>query len=327
MTAAKFGPLNGFTDATPALDDIVPIYDTSAAGNRDTRLDYVLGLTGFEPGGRLCNATGDPYGSGETYGGTLYYAPAKHDRIVLYNGTANKCYTFTERSTAITGATSAGNVYDVFIYDASGTLTLILVAWTNTTTRATAVTFQNGFLCLSGTPTYRYLGTIYVTSLAGSQIVTDQGYGRHLHNYYNQVVKGVRSNIPTIPTWIYNSSTWRATNANTTAAEGRLSVVSGWVTNALTVRATATVINSSGTAAEIGIGVNSASANVANTNGRCGNNGINANATIVADLNYRPALGVSYVQQLEAVELGSATFGSDGANGRLSTGMTGTWSC
>lgn len=327
LAVADLPALNGFTDAVPALDDIVPIYDTSAAANRDTRIDQILGLVGFEPGGRLTNTTGDPYGiaadASLSAGATLYYAPDKHNKILLWDGTsAVRCYTFTERSLTIDGVLSNDTLYDIFIYDSSGTLTLASTAWSSYTARATAVTMQNGFLCKSGSPTHRYLGTIYVTQNGSTEIALDHYSYRHIYNFYNQVTKHVACNIPAIPTWIYNSSTFRATNGTNAA---RVLVCNGWEKGAISLRAVATVVSGSGTLGNIGIGYNSTTGNTADTNGRAGA-AAGTNAMIYAEMVRRPYAGLSYFQQLEATELGAVTFGSDGGT-KLKTGMVGTWGC
>jgi hypothetical protein len=73
---------------------------------------------------------------------------------------------FSEVSASLSGLTPNTN-YDVLGYNNSGTLALDLVAWTNGTTRATALARQDGVLVKSGATTRRYLGTLRTTGTTG----------------------------------------------------------------------------------------------------------------------------------------------------------------
>ena len=112
-------------------------------------------------GGRLTLTSGTPVTTADVTGaGTLYYTPYVNGQIALYDGSSTwTVYTFTERSLALT--VTSGKNYDVFAYNNSGTVTLELsAAWTNDTTRADALTTQNGVTVKSGATTRRWLGTI-----------------------------------------------------------------------------------------------------------------------------------------------------------------------
>lgn len=135
-------------------------------------------------GGRLTLTSGTPVTtSNVTAAGTLYYTPYLHDKIALYDGTRWRVYTFTEISLSLT--LTSGKNYDVFLYDNAGTLTLELsAAWTNDTTRADAITRQNGAWVKSGATTRRYLGTLRAS---GTNTTEDSDSKRFVWNYYNQV--------------------------------------------------------------------------------------------------------------------------------------------
>lgn len=166
----------------------------------------------FAPGGRLTLTTGVPVTTTDvTAASTLYYTPYVSNQIALYSGTAWSLYTFTERSLALSGLTS-GRPYDVFLYDNAGTLTLELTAWTNDTTRATALVYQDGVLVRSGATTRRYVGTIYTT---GTNSTADSEANRFVWNYYNRVNRSMRSATETADTWTYTTATFRQANANT----------------------------------------------------------------------------------------------------------------
>lgn len=134
--------------------------------------------------GRLTLTSGTPVTtSNVTAAGTLYFTPYKGAQVALYDGSNWRLYTFSEISVSLT--LTSGKNYDVFLYDNAGTLTLELsTAWTNDTTRADALTTQNGVQVKSGATTRRYLGTIRASA---SNQTEDSDSKRYVWNYYNQV--------------------------------------------------------------------------------------------------------------------------------------------
>ncbi|KPJ89943.1 MAG: hypothetical protein AMJ53_15245 [Gammaproteobacteria bacterium SG8_11] len=167
----------------------------------------------FTPGGRLTLTTGTPVTTSDvTAATTLYYTPYIHDVVRLYNtgDAAWETFQFTERSIAVPATTDTN--YDVFLYNNSGTLTLSLTAWTNDTTRATAVTRQNGVLVKSGAADYLYLGTVRTTGSSGE--IDDSVTSRFVWNNYNQVERLFSLLDATGHT--YDTATWRAWNNSTT---------------------------------------------------------------------------------------------------------------
>ena len=101
-------------------------------------------------------------------------------------------------------------MYDVFVYDNGGTLTLELVKWTDNSTR-TALDLQDGQLVKNATPTHRYVGTMRVTALNKME---DSQTQRFLWNNYNRVPR-LLSRQETAASWSYATATWRQANANT----------------------------------------------------------------------------------------------------------------
>jgi hypothetical protein len=154
---------------------------------------------------------------------TLYFTPYRGDKIALYDGSVWKLYSFTERSISLSGKT-VSTPYDVFIYDNSGTLTLELLAWTNTTTRATALATQNGILVKSGAATRRYLGTIYINSSGGQ--TDDTVIARYIWNYYNRINR--RLYVLNTTTHTYNGALRKWNNSDT---NNLLGFVIGWAEN------------------------------------------------------------------------------------------------
>lgn len=168
---------------------------TITSGAQILAADVYPLVKGGIPGGRLTLATGEPdILTDQIDKTTLYYTPYLSDMISLFDGSAWNIFTFSELSLALTGLT-VGKPYDIFIYNNSGTLTLEPLVWTNDTTRATALTRQNGILVKTGALTRRYLGTVYID--AAGAYTQDQATTRYVWNMYNRVLKYIfqRANI------------------------------------------------------------------------------------------------------------------------------------
>lgn len=176
--------------SVPALADELYMGDVSpsAISNKVTA-QRALGLLPFVCNGRLTLTSNTPVTTADVTGATsIYFTPYMGDRIAIYDGTRWILYAFTELTLAL-GTLTSGLPYDVFIYDNAGTLTLELLAWTNGTTRATAVVLQNGVLCKSGALTRRLLGTFYTTSTTATE---DSETNRYLANVYNRELRSLQ---------------------------------------------------------------------------------------------------------------------------------------
>jgi hypothetical protein len=115
---------------------------------------------------RLTVADGDPLPTADQTGKTtLYCTPYTGNGISLYDGSDWAVLTSAQVTAAIPSTTDTN--HDVFAYDNGGTLTLEFVAWTDATTRATAIVKQNGVWVKSGAATRRLLGTIRTTGTSG----------------------------------------------------------------------------------------------------------------------------------------------------------------
>ena len=168
---------------------------------------------------RLTLTTGTPVTTADVVDVTpLYMTPYKGNRIALYNGTNWNVRTSAQISVA--GGLTASKVYDVFCYDNGGTPTLELLAWTNDTTRATALTTQDGVLVKTGALTRRYLGTIR-TNLSGNFV--DGMANRWVWNYYNRILRPMRV-LEATDSWNYTTATIRQAN---NAATNQLDFVIG----------------------------------------------------------------------------------------------------
>lgn len=183
---------------------------TADVGNRLERA-----MQAVVPGGRLTTESGVPISTSDrTAQSTLYYTPYVHDTIPLWDGARWVPTTFSEHTVtgaALTGLTS-GKPYDVFAYLSGNALATELLAWTNDTTRATAVTVQDGRYCKSGDKTRLLLGTIYTT---GASTTADAEATRYVSNVYNAVSRRIYSVITGTYSHTYTTSSWREWNAGT----------------------------------------------------------------------------------------------------------------
>jgi hypothetical protein len=159
---------------------------------------------------RLTLTSGTPVTTGDVTGATTIYAcPYKGNSIALYDGTNWNLRTSAEFSLAL-GTITAARPYDVFCYDNAGVPTLEFTAWTNATTRATALTYQDGVLVKTGATTRRYLGTFYTTSTTTTE---DSFTKRFLWNYYNRIKRSLLKRDATA-SWTYTTATPRYANNN-----------------------------------------------------------------------------------------------------------------
>lgn len=247
--------------------------------------------------GRLTLTSGTPVTTADVLtAGTLYYTPYLGGRIRIYDGTRWKVYTFTERSLALT--LTSGKNYDVFIYDNSGTLTLELSsAWTNDTTRADALTTQDGVYVKSGATTRLYLGTIRASAANQTE---DSEKKRFVWNAYNRVSKPLFAQMTGTVSYTYTTATVRAVNSNTTVGEGRFEIVCGLSLDMVQARVQDYSSNSSaGVNHWYGIGFDSTSTNSARN--VAGQNPVVTQIVPgqMAELMRFPGIGYHFIQWLE----------------------------
>jgi hypothetical protein len=201
--------------------------------------------------GRLTLASGTPVPTADITGAsaeTIYFTPYAGDKISLYDGANWRIYAFTEISADIPDATQMN---DVFIYDNAGTLTLDIVAWTNDTTRATALAVQNGVYVKSGATNRIYLGSFYATT-AGNGQSEDSIAKRWVWNYYNRVIRSMRV-LETTASWTYTTNAaWRQARASTA---NQLDFVVGVSEDAVNARVTSRMTAPDATLREWGVGI------------------------------------------------------------------------
>lgn len=211
------------------------------------------------PCGRLTLTTDTPVTIADvTAATTLYFSPyGGCNTIYTYDGTAWNGTGFAQLSIAVPATTN--QMYDVFVLDSTGVLTLELTAWTNDTTRAIAIIKQNSVWVKDGSPTRLYLGSFRTTGVSGQ--TEDSFAKRYVWNYYNRVPRLCRI-IEATNSWAYTTATFRQANASTA---NQLDVVVGVAEVAFPMRLVASVSNDGGgVALTVAIGQDSTTTPVSN---------------------------------------------------------------
>ena len=207
--------------------------------------------------GRLTLTTGTPITTSDvTAAATLYLTPYGGNKVALYDGSQQwNVRALVETSLAVPAV--ANTVYDVFAYDDSGTVKIEALAWTNDTTRATALTTQDGVYVKTGDTTRRYVGSF--RTLLASQC-HDTVLRRWLWNYYNRVERPMAV-VESTNSWGYTTDTYRQADGHT---GNQLDFVIGVSEDAVWARVVAHCTQDTTTkTASVGIGLDSTSVNSA----------------------------------------------------------------
>ena len=295
------------SSTTVLLLDIEPVPLAIYSGTADGRLTLETGVA---------VSTSD-----QTAKTTLYYTPHQGNRIALYTGSTWQTLTFAEISIAVPATTST--LYDVFVYNNAGTLALELLAWTNDTTRATALTLQDGVYVKTGATTRRYVGSMRTTGVSGQ--TEDSLAKRYVWNHRNRVKKLLRV-TETTDTWTYTTASWRQAN---NAATNQVDVVVGIAGVAVDLAVHAAVANTTGAgvAQRVGIGEDSASAPASGVIFAP----VNVNSSSVtlipigAYLQKYPAVGRHYYTWIEYGATGAAWYGDGGDPTQQNQGIVGSY--
>ena len=169
-------------------------------------------------GGRLSASSSDPVPMTDTTSSSLYYLPYLDDRIALYDGTK---WVLRSIGTSVTASvttltTTATPVYDVFLYyHSSGAPAFTFTKWSSNTARTTALARQDGVWVMSGAPTQRYVGTIYVVNSSGIK-VQDALRARFIWNAQNRV-RNEDHSYDSTSQWTFSTLTWTTINGGNAA--------------------------------------------------------------------------------------------------------------
>jgi hypothetical protein len=266
--------------------------------------------------GRLTLTSGTAVTTADVTGaGTVYFALDKGDQIALYDGSsAWETVVFSEMSIALSGGT-ASRPNDIFLDYNGGSPALAILAWSNDTSRATALTKQNGVWVKTGDTQQRYLGTVY---LDGSNQCEDSNAKRHCWNLENQRIRPLKR-IETTDSWTYTTASYRQANGSTS---NQVEVVLG-IASAVEVILTAISANSgNGRWRMNAIGLDGTNANgitgrVTETAGEVG--------MTTSAYNEITAIGRHYLAWLEMSSAGDTTtwYGDNGGTSQFS-GLVGS---
>ena len=165
---------------------------------------------------RLTLTTGVPVTTDDVIGAsTIYLTRYRGAHVALWDGSAWVLHEVPsgDVSLALSGLT-AGKVYDVFLHDNAGTLTLSLsAAWADNVTRTDALAVQDGVRVLASDHTRRLVGTFVAT---GTDTTEDSGgtgdfnkQRRYLCNERHKVPRRAVVEAPWIA-YTYSSQVWRS---------------------------------------------------------------------------------------------------------------------
>lgn len=244
---------------------------------------------------------GSAVNTSSTASSTVVLYPYKGDRISLYSGGAWSTLTFTSSTTLSISGLSSSPCYDVWAYNNSGTVALDYTAWTNTSTRATSLTWQDGIYVKSGDATRRYLGTFYKSDATNTAI---NGSKNFVWNYYNRVDVDLYNEKLTGGTHSYSTATWREWNAETT---NRIQFVIGVLEDAGSFQLWGG-LRGSGTN-RLGFGFNSTTAASNTTDGVILENQVMyTSQSVTGRRGTDIVLGLNYVTVLQYTDSGTGTF-------------------
>jgi hypothetical protein len=312
--AATVASIQGVViSGTPSTGQVLEATSSTAASWQTVSGTTTLPAT---PGLRLSLTTATPVTTSDVTGATtLYYTPYTSGVITLYNGSVWTQYSTAEVSLALGTLSNATN-YDVFANYSSGVV-LSLVAWTNSTTRATALVRQDGMYVKSGATDHLYLGTITTTSTTTTE---DSIANRYVYNFYNQTPRKLKV-ISSVNSWAYTTAAYRQADGSTA---NQFNYVCGdpGGGGALTARVIGIVGSSSGTqSGAVGVGIDSTTANSADMFGN------NVFASVVEQIQAvydgYPGIGKHTIAWLEYGGANVTFYGNVGLSTIFQAGMTG----
>lgn len=267
---------------------------------------------------RLTLTSGTPVTTADVTGATtLYLSPYVGNNIALYDGSAWQILSSAEVSIALGTLVDATN-YDVFAYDNAGTLTLELLAWTNDTTRATALVRQDGVWSKTGALTRRYVGTIRTTATTTTE---DSVAKRFVWNASNRNLRKMRV-VEGTDSWTYTTAAWRSAN---NSAANRLQYVQGLSEEPVSARVLACSANASGNPsrrAGVGVDVTNASSSDLMVDN---NQNTGPTASTVTFYSGWPGIGFHFLQWVEYSDASGTTtwYGDAGAADVIQSGILG----
>jgi hypothetical protein len=243
----------------------------------------------------------------------VFLTPYLGNQIGLYVNGGWIARSFVETTLSLSGFTS-GKPFDIFAYDNSGTLALEALVWTNDTTRATAIAFQDGVPVKSGDATRRLVGTIYTSATGQTQVkfgsAANGGDPAYIgiDNVYNRVSASVFV-ADTTTSWVKASGgSVEALNSSNGNRASFIRALPGDKVEGLLI---ARVNTASAGIGSVGFGLDSTTT----YNARCINPTVGTNLQssvfISTQANYSgyPGVGFHFLQALQFSSTASTTFG------------------
>lgn len=282
-TAANRFKLGGYNVVLAPGQSIDLYYDNTSSRWRPKSATPVF--AGIVPGGRLTLESGVPVStSDQTAKTTVYYTPHMHGYVPLYNGTTWYVAAFSELSQALSNNTTSpaaaavSSVYDLFVWNNAGTITLSRgPAWSSSTSRGTGAgtteleringRLVNKVAITNGPAANRglYVGTIATDGngangqlsmmFAPSAAAGGTANRIDVWNAYNRVKFNsiVRDNTDS---WTYTTATWRSAN---NSASNRVTMVRGLDEDLVEATACGLAQNNNGIVVRAAVGIDSTS--------------------------------------------------------------------
>lgn len=305
---------------------------TFSAGTKDVFVTLpasIFNVDNYPCQGRLTLTSGTPVTTSDvTAAGTVYFTPYLGTVIALYNTTTGLWdkFNFSQLSASLALYGGDTNI-DFFVYNNAGTPALFLATWSSNTARATALTTQNGILVASGSPQYRYVGTVRTTVTAAQ--TEDSHSLRLVWNQYNRVVKALRRAEPTA-SWTYGGAGSTVTRYQFNSSSNRVDVVCGESQAVFVKFFCDSSRNAAGTSF---MGINYQTTNIFGAPGgstvvlnSCGSNASVLNLIQSTSCAYSIQLPIGYAS-FGAVEWNNATTFTTTSYGSTRSGLHGTWPC
>lgn len=277
------------------------------------------------PQGRLTLVSGAPVATSDTGTTVVYYTPYNGSSIPIYNGTNFVALAFAELTLTLVGAHAANTIYDVFVFNNSGVITIVTgPAWSSsaagsgsrgTGAGTTQLTRVNGVLvnavtmtvARNGSTTYSvpanqatYVGSIFMSPSNG-QIACLPNFGQSrqwgVWNNYNRLPIVLRCGDAT-SSWTYGTITWRPSN---NSASNVLTSFCGQPEETVDL-SFVQITSAVGLEYEIGFGINSTTAPTAFIGTAGASAGVLLNVTQLAKYTLTPRIGINNITALESVE-------------------------
>lgn len=285
------------------------------------------------PQGRLTLTTGVPVLTSDVASATIvYFTPYQGNSIILSDGTTLEASSFSELSLTLNTNHLLDKIYDVFVWNDSGTKRLVTgPAWNTSTAGSgargtgagtTELTLLDGFYvnnvamtARNGATTYSvgasealYVGSMLIDGTAG-QVTCHTSYGQTrrwgVWNAFNRRPVFLKAGEAS-SNWAYNTTTIRQSNAGT---GNMVKVFSGLPEENIKVSFSQR-IECNASEGQIGIGVNTTNAISGMSGWIEGSSGVNDESTPTARHIIAPTIGLNDVNSLEndPAAAGTTTF-------------------